>query len=62
MNPYPVPPAAVGFLTAAVLMAVFAAGGRSAALAYAIALEFWIRFLTPEQERVPVRTDEDRDS
>jgi hypothetical protein len=60
MSPNEVPPAALGFLTAAVLMAVFVAGGLSAVVAYAIALELWIRFLTPEPVQVRVRHEDDR--
>jgi hypothetical protein len=63
MNRYDCPPSAMAFLTAAVLMALFVAGGLPAALAYAVAVETLIRFLTPEpqHEPVPVRTDDRRD-
>jgi hypothetical protein len=59
MNPCQAPPAAVALLTAAVLVAVFVAGGLPAVFAYAVALEIWIRCLTPAHEQVPVRHDED---
>jgi hypothetical protein len=59
MNPRHVPTATVACLTAAVLMAVFVAGGLLAVFTYAIALELWIRFLTSEPQPIPVRRDED---
>jgi hypothetical protein len=59
INPCQVPPAAVALLTAAVLVGVFVAGGLPAVFAYAVALEIWIRCLTPAHEQVPVRHDED---
>ncbi len=55
------PPLSLAFLTVAVLLAVFVAGGLLAVFTYAIALELWIRFLVPDLGHVPLRHDDDRE-